>query len=170
MKRNVGLTDIAIRNEIRPGDLGYLIHLHGLLYSQEYGYGIRFETYVAEGVAEFYENYDPDRDGVWICEHAGRMIGFLLTMHRGMYSAQLRYFLISPEYRGIGLGKQLMQLSMEFLTEHRYRSAYLWTTHELYVAASLYKRHGFALAEEKPSTAFGKPLREQRYDLVLPRQ
>ncbi len=34
-------------------------------------------------------------------------------------------------------------------------------------AAALYRRYGFRLTEEKPSTAFGRPLREQRYDLVV---
>jgi hypothetical protein len=44
----------------------------------------------------------------------------------------------------------------------------LWTTHELTTAASIYKRLSFLLTEEKESTSFGKSLREQRYDLVLP--
>jgi peptidyl-dipeptidase Dcp len=88
-------------------------------------------------------------------------------MHRENDAAQLRYFLIDPRYRGIGLGKKLMELYMEFLHQCKYRSSYLWTTHELDAAASLYKKHGFKLTEEKESTAFGKPLREQRYDLFI---
>ncbi len=161
----VALNDVLIRNELRPGDLGYVIYLHGLLYGQEYGFGIQFETYVALGLHEFYTNYDPSRDRIWVCEHGQQMIGFLLLMHRGQETAQLRYFLIRPEYRGIGLGKHLMQQFMDCLSARCYRNAYLWTTHELGAAASLYKRNGFKLTEEKESTAFGKPLREQRYDL-----
>src|SRR6266571_3486111 len=53
------IEDIKIRNDLRPGDLGYVAHLHGLLYGAEYGYGISFEMYVAEGLYEFYKNYDP---------------------------------------------------------------------------------------------------------------
>jgi len=34
-------------------------------------------------------------------------------------------------------------------------------------AAKLYKRYGYKLTEEKPSTAFGISLVEQRYDLIL---
>lgn len=163
----VRLEDITIRNTLKPGDLGYVIYLHGLLYGREYGFGIQFETYVAAGINEFYARFDPDRDRVWICEHDDRMVGFLLLMHREYDSAQLRYFLIRPEYRGIGLGKHVMQQFMDFLATHHYRSAFLWTTHELSAAASLYKRHGFTLTEEKESTVFGKPLREQRYELSL---
>lgn len=166
MKNNVLLKDISIRTELRPGDIGYVIHMHGKLYQREYGYGIQFETYVAKGLCEFYEKYNPERNCVWVCEHNNRMVGFLLLMDRGE-AAQLRYFLIEPEYRGIGLGSKLMGLYMDFLQECGYKESYLWTTHELSTAVFLYKRVGFKLTEEKESTAFGKPLREQRYDLFL---
>lgn len=167
MKNSILLNDIAIRTELRPGDLGYMIYMHGDLYGKEYGYGIPFETYVAKGLCEFYEKYDPERSRVWLCEHKGRIIGSLLLMDRGK-AAQLRYFLIQPEYRGIGLGGKLINLYMDFLQKRGYKESYLWTTHELSTAAFLYKQVGFKLTEEKESTAFGKPLREQRYDLFLP--
>jgi len=161
------LGDIHIRSELVPGDLGYVIHLHGKLYAAEYGYGLQFESYVAAGIHEFYENYEPEKDRVWIGEHDQRIIGFLLLMHREHNAAQLRYFLIEPHYRGVGLGKKLMDLYMEFLHQCRYTSSYLWTAHELSAAASLYTKHGFVLTEEKESIAFGKPLRERRYELQV---
>jgi N-acetylglutamate synthase-like GNAT family acetyltransferase len=125
--RNMMLEDITIRTELKPGDIGYAIYLHGLLYKNEYGYGIEFETYVAEGLAEFYHRYDPQKDRVWICEHENKMVGFLLLMHRDD-AAQLRYFILQPGYRGIGLGNKLMNLYMDFLTEKKYKSSYLLTT------------------------------------------
>jgi peptidyl-dipeptidase Dcp len=163
----VNVEDIRIRHELRPGDMGYIIYLHGLLYGTEYGYVIQFETYVAAGLLKFYKNYDPLKDRVWICEHNNRIIGFLLLMHRKGNTAQLRYFLIDPEYRGIGLGKKLMEEYMDFLHSCQYRSSYLWTTQELTAAASLYKRYGFKLTEEKESNAFGKSLKEQRYEFLV---
>jgi peptidyl-dipeptidase Dcp len=162
----VTLDDITIRTELKPGDIGTLIYWHGALYSDEFHYGVQFEHYVAKGMVEFLDQYDPNTNRMWICEHNGRMVGFLLLMHRGE-AAQLRYFYILREYRGIGLGKVLMDLFMEFLRAHNYKSCYLWTTHELYTAAALYKRHGFVLTNEKPSTDFGKALTEQKYELRL---
>lgn len=161
------LRDIIIRNDIHPGDAECIISLHGKLYREEYGYGIAFEKYVTAGFYEFLGNYDADRDRVWICEHAGKVIGCLLCMHRDHGSAQLRYFLIDPAYRGIGLGKKLMELFILFLKAQGYQNAYLWTTRELYAAASLYKQSGFVLKEEKASEAFGKKVIEQRYDLEI---
>jgi len=163
---NVSLNDISIRTELQPGDLGYVTYMHGALYHKEYNYGLQFESYVAKGLCEFYEKYDPLRNRIWACEHENRMIGFLLLMDRGK-AAQLRYFLIEPEYRGIGLGSKLLNLYMDFLRECAYKSSYLWTTHELTTAAALYKRLGYQLTEEKESNSFGKPLTEQRYDLIL---
>ena len=165
--RMVNIDDVRVRNDFQPGDFGYVIHMHGRLYGIEYNYGVAFEMYVAHGLAEFSKQYDPNKDRVWICEHGDRIIGFLLLMHREENAAQLRYFLIDPEYRGIGLGRRLMDLYMDFFRERGYRSSYLWTTNELDAAASLYKRYGFVLTEEKESTAFGKRLQEQRYDLRI---
>lgn len=163
----ISLEDISIRTELRPGDMGYATYMHGVLYHKEYHYSLQFESYVAKGLCEFYEKYEPKRNRIWACEHDNRMIGFLLLMDRGE-TAQLRYFLIEPEYRGIGLGSKLLNLYMDFLRDCRYKGSYLWTTHELTTAAALYKRLGYQLTEEKESNSFGKPLTEQRYDLILP--
>jgi GNAT superfamily N-acetyltransferase len=163
----VSLNDISIRTELRPGDIGYVTYMHATLYHKEFGYTQQFENYVAKGLCEFYDKFDSQRNSIWACEHNDRMIGFLLLMDRGN-AAQLRYFLIEPGYRGIGLGSNLLNLYMDFLYKCGYKESYLWTTHELSTAAFLYKRLGFQLTEEKESTSFGKPLREQRYDLILP--
>jgi GNAT superfamily N-acetyltransferase len=165
--KKVSLDDISIRTELQPGDIGYVTYMHGALYHREYNYGLQFESYVAKGLCEFYEKYNPQRSRIRACEHNNRMIGFLLLMDRGE-AAQLRYFLIEPEYRGIGLGSKLLNLYMNFLRECGYKKSYLWTTHELITAAALYKRLGYKLTEEKESNSFGKLLTEQRYDLSLP--
>ena len=167
MEPQVRLADINIRNQLQPGDIGYVTYLHGILYKTEYNYGIEFESYVAKGLHEFIENYRPDRDRVWICEHANQLVGFLSAMHRGDNSAQLRFFILKPGYRGIGLGRKLMNEFMNFLQNKNYNHAFLWTTHEQEAAAHLYRKAGFTITQEKNSTAFGKPLIEQRYDLYL---
>ena len=116
----VSLNEIYIRTTLQSGDLGYVTYLHGTLYHKEYNYSIQFESYVARGLCEFYENYDSRTNRIWACEHNDRMIGFLLLMNRED-SAQLRYFLIEPGYRGIGLGSKLMNLYMDFLQECGYK-------------------------------------------------
>ena len=158
--------DITCRNELRPGDLGYIAYLHGQIYARECGYGLGFEAYVLQGLQEFAHQYDPARDRVWICEHDNNIVGFLLGFHR-TDSLQLRYFILLPEYRGLGLGKKLMVEFLDFMKQRQYTRAYLWTTNEQHAATSLYMRHGFRLIEEKISAAFDKQLIERKYELTI---
>jgi peptidyl-dipeptidase Dcp len=162
----ITLEDIAIRTRLLPGDLGYVAYLHGDLYTKENGYGLSFESYVLSGLGEFGHDYDPEKDRIWMCEHDSKMIGFLLAQHRPA-AVQLRYFILLPEYRGIGLGKKLMREFITFMQQCGVKDAYLWTTDEQHAAISLYARFGFRLSEEKPSQSFGKSLTERRYNLHL---
>jgi len=159
--------DITIRTELQSGDLGYVLYLHGILYKRELDYGIEFENYVAKELYEFYNQFNPKEDGVWIAEKDDKIIGLLFLMHRNNKTAQLRFFLILPEFRGIGLGKHLMQLFMDFLKEKKYTSAFLWTSDDVKTAVALYNKHGFELTEEISSESFGKLVKERRYDLKL---
>jgi len=160
----IRLADISIRRTLQPGDLGYIAYIHGMLYARECGYGIDFEAYVLEGLGEFARQYNPEKDGVWICEHENKIVGFLVAFHRND-SIQFRYFIFLPEYRGIGLGKHLVEEFLAFMDERGCKNAYLWTTTEQQAAISLYTRYGFTLTGEKSSSAFGKPVTERRYDL-----
>lgn len=159
-------TNIKIRTTLLPGDLGYIAYMHGKLYADEMCYGLNFEAYVLKGLGEFAQQYGTEKDGVWICEDAGKIVGFLMALARES-GVQLRFFILAPAYRGLGLGKKLMDLFMEFMKKHDYKMAYLWTTDEQVSAISLYARYGFKLAQEHPSETFGKKLVERRYDLQM---
>ena len=166
MNKNIA-NEISIRNQLQPGDLGYITYLHGTLYSLEYKYGIEFESYVAAGMHEFYSNYNPIKDRVWICEHQHKIVGCLFLICRDESTAQLRFFLLLPEYRGLGIGKKLMEQYFSFMKDNGYLHSYLWTTSELHEAAALYTRFGFILTVEKESAAFGKHVVEQKYEMKL---
>lgn len=158
--------EITIRTDIRPGDIGMITYLHGISYKDEYNHGISFESIVAAGLSEFYGSYDRENERIWVVEDGTKIIGCLLLKNRGE-KAQLRYFFLKSEYRGLGLGNKLMQMFMDFAKDRNYKNVYLWTTNELDTAHHLYKKIGFKLTEEKPSEEFGKLLIEQRYDFVF---
>ena len=161
------MKNINIRTELKPGDIGFVTYMHGKFYSAEYGYGLSFESYVAKGFHEFVANHNPEKDAVWVCEQQDTIVGFLLLMDRGSNSAQLRFFILDPGYRGMGLGKKLLGNFLEQLKQRGYRHAFMWTTNEQTAAARLYEKAGFILTEEKDSVSFGKQVVEQRYDLFV---
>lgn len=162
----VALDDIVIRNELLPGDIGYVTYLHGLIYSREFGYGLDFESYVAKGLHDFFENFEAGRDAVWVCEHGSKIVGFLSLMNHGEV-AQLRYFIIDPDYRGLGLGQKLMDHYMDFLHKTGYTSTYLLTSSDLGAARHLYQKYGFELVEEIDAESFEKPDVLQKYQLKI---
>ncbi len=160
---------VAVRTEFRAeSDVAAVIALHDTVYRREFAFGgDAFTHYVREGLREFVAQYDKTKDCVWLCEINGELVGSLFLMNRGQ-AAQLRYFLLRSDVRGLGLGKQLMHLFMRALREKGYDSAYLWTVKGLSEATRLYKQHGFQLTQENHTATFGVPLTEQRYDLILP--
>lgn len=162
MAENISYT---IRNTLLPGDLGQVAALHGHIYSSENGFGIGFEVYVMKSLVEFYEQYDEEKDKVWVVESNGIMIGFLLLMHRPENKAQLRYFVIQKSFRGIGLGKKLMKEWMDFYYSKGYKGAYLYTTLGLDRAVGLYEKAGFKKVYEADTHNFGVKLTEVYYEL-----
>src|SRR5262244_1094641 len=49
----------------RPGDIGWVVHRHALLYALEYGWDERFEALVAGIAAKFMARHDPARECFW---------------------------------------------------------------------------------------------------------
>ena len=158
-----------IRRHIKPGDIGYLTYLHGILYAKEYGYDQTFEAYVAGGLAEFVQSFSPAKDRIWLAETNGRIIGSIVIVGHSKLDAQLRWFLVHPDYRGLGIGKELLKEALQFCKEHKYRTIFLWTTNELAEATHLYTQFGFTRTEAKTHRIWGKRVTEERYDLLLKR-
>ncbi len=156
---------ISIRNTLKSGDLGSVAALHGKIYGKEHGFPLGFEVFVMQSIIEFFNQYDPKKDRVWVVEYDGDMIGYLSLMHRSENQAQLRCFILMKEFRGLGIGKQLMQEWIDFFNKKRYNSAYLFTTSGLDPAISLYKRHGFEKISEEVTISFGFPMVEILYRL-----
>ena len=160
------ISGINIRHEIKPGDIGYIIYLHGHLYAQEYGYDTTFETYVAKFLTEFTSNIKA-REKIWIMEKNNEIVGSMAIVEHSDTEAQLRWLLLHPNIRKQGIGKKLMDDAIAFCRVKGYSSIFLWTEDLLEPAAKLYRSRGFLLIEEKTHKIWGAELTEQRYELKL---
>ena len=157
--------DFKIRTR-RPGDAGYIVFRHGVLYEREYELDQVFEKYVLAGLLAFLEN--PAGGEIWLAESEDRIAGVIALVRIDLQTAQLRWFLIEPEFRGCGLGRRLMDTLMAFCRQQGYQHIFLWTFQGLDAATHLYEQYGFRLTEEKPNNTWKNQLTEQRWDLISP--
>jgi N-acetylglutamate synthase-like GNAT family acetyltransferase len=157
--------EVAIRS-FQPGDVGYVAHLHGTLYSQTYQFGSIFEYYVMKGLTDFL--LDNAGGNLWLAEVNGQTVGSIAITRSSERVAQLRWFVIDECYQGLGIGKKLMDTAIAFCKEQEYRHVFLWTVSILETARYLYQKYNFTKTEEKPNKEWtGSTLFEERWDLEL---
>lgn len=149
----------------RPGDFGWIVQRHGLLYAQEEGWDARFEGVVAGVVSDFIKTFDPAHEACWIAEHEGTPVGSIMLARESDTIGRLRLLLVEPSARGLGVGDALVAECLSFARLAGYYEVILWTQSNLLPARRLYERAGFVLEESWPYDGFGKELVSETWRL-----
>ncbi len=152
-----------------PGAIGRIVELHANYYSLNWGFGLFFEARVAKEMSEFLGRLEENRDGFWIVSLNGRTEGGI-TIDGAKAStdgAHLRWFIVSPEARGRGFGRRLMEGAISFCRKKDYGKIYLETFEGLHAARHLYEKFGFRLVHQAEGAQWGKKVNEQRFELLL---
>lgn len=161
------MPNITLRNDVRPGDIGYLTYLAGILYSQEYGMSILNDIEVASFLVHFSQHQRPDKERIWIAETQEQIVGSIIVYEEAQGIAHLRTLMLHPTVRGRGLGRRLMQVAVDFCREVGYQKINLETFDELSAALHLYAAFGFQQTGERFHEEWGRPVREIQFELVL---
>lgn len=136
---------LRLRDELQPGDLGRLIALHGEVYADWPGYGLEFEAFVAQTIAEYgLENGFNGR--IWLLERESdrpELVGCSAIAHRSEQVAQLRWILLHRDCRGGGLGRRLVETAIDHCRACGVDQVYLETTNGLEASSDLYRKLGF---------------------------
>lgn len=160
------MDDIILRPP-RAGDLGWIVHRQAVLYHDEYGWDLTFEGAVAEIVAAYARHHDPAREGCWIAEHDGAVVGSVFVVRKSDEVAQLRLLYVESTARGLGIGRLLVEECIRFARAAGYRTLMLWTNDVLTSARRIYEAAGFRLVKEERHHSFGQDLNGQDWELTL---
>jgi N-acetylglutamate synthase-like GNAT family acetyltransferase len=151
----------------RPGDIGWVIQAHGLLYWREYGWDERFEALVADVAAQFIHTFDPAMERCWIAERDGVTVGSVFLVRKSADVAKLRLLIVDPSARGTGLGKRLVAACIAFARSCGYRTITLWTQQNLVAARHIYAQSGFVCVASEPHAEFGVPLVGETWERTI---
>ena len=160
------IAEVVLR-EPRPGDLGWIVERHTVLYQEEFGWTGNFEAVCAQIVADFQNRFDPAWDRCWIAEAGGQRVGSVFLVKDSDKVARLRLLLVEPSARGLGIGKRLTDECVQFAREHGYERITLWTHSILTAARHIYAQAGFKLTSSEKKKSFGKDVVSEYWDLTL---
>jgi DNA-binding MarR family transcriptional regulator/GNAT superfamily N-acetyltransferase len=167
LQSDAGTERQVVLREPRPGDMGWVVQMHGEIYSREYGYSSEFEALVAQVAARFILKFDPAREKAWVAEVDGERAGFVCLVRKSATVAQLRLLILRPEARGLGLGARLTDACIAFARGCGYRRIDLWTHQHLKAARAIYQARGFARVHSEPLQAYGRKLVSETWELRL---
>ena len=159
--------DISIRSDLRAGDLGRVIELHGKAYDALPGFGLPFEAFVAQTIAEYVLNAGA-KGRLWLAERGDELVGCTAVVLRNNSVGQLRWVLVDQSARGIGIGGRLVDAALTYARDQGCKNVVLETTDGLPESQALYEKLGFRITHHGSEELWDsvRPLIKMQLDLA----
>jgi GNAT superfamily N-acetyltransferase len=160
--------NVSIRRGSSSKDVNTIVRLHRDVYENEYGLDRSFAKDVATRLAELRRRGWPgEREGLWIAEADGRAVGSITLNDQGVGLGRLGHLVLTPETRGSGTGRRLVEEVLGAARSAGYERLELATFGDLSAAGSLYRSVGFVNVSTEDAVRWGRKMEWQRYELEL---
>ncbi|MFL4470644.1 GNAT family N-acetyltransferase [Tateyamaria armeniaca] len=156
------MSDVILR-PFEAGDTDWLVERHATLYADAEGFDDTFGPLVRSILEAFNAGHDAQCEAGWIASLGEQRLGSIFCVRLDADTAKLRLFLLVPEARGRGVGRQLLAQCMNFARDAGYAGMQLWTHESHRAACHLYVSAGWTLVDSQPVHSFGQDLVEQTW-------
>lgn len=148
---------VRLRSEWQAGDRALIVDLHRRGYAGEGDrFGGAFPDYVDRTVADAGLDVPGHRSRVWFAEREEDALGCAAMIDRGR-RGQLRWVVLVPEARGLGLGRALFEAAMAHAAAQGWEEVYLETTDGLGPSMQLYLANGFTVVSDAEEELWDGP-------------
>ncbi len=158
--------EIILRNPV-PGDIGWLISMHGQLYSEQFNFDSKFEIDIIKKVISFFET-PHDFNRLWIAVVNNKRVGSVAVSLKPDETAFVNFLLVKTEYRGSGIAKKLLHKVISHTKDHNLKLLRLETYSCLEDARKLYKKFDFTLYEKNAAVnKYGQSFDQEFWEKIL---
>ena len=150
-----------------PGDVGWIISMHGKIYAEEFQFDSSFEVHIASKIVEFFRQSEPF-NSVWISEVNGERAGSIAVSRLSDRKAFINFLLVMDQFRGHGIAQSLMDVVVDHAKTRGVSVLRLETYSILESARNLYRRMGFNIVEAKAGlNRFGRSFDQEFWEKPL---
>ncbi|NKB32117.1 MAG: GNAT family N-acetyltransferase [Pseudomonadales bacterium] len=156
---------MKIRDQL-PGDLGWIISVHGEVYTREFGFDASFETNIADKIVKYFSGTD-DFNKVWIADVEGNRAGSVAVRALPENVGFVNFVVVLDAYRGKGIANSLMDKVIEHGKAYGKEKLRLETFSCLVSAREMYKKLGFEIVEANELDLFSRTMVQEFWELPL---
>lgn len=112
-------------------------------------YRLEFEEKYLRDLHDINKYYFKEGGGFWIAVERNELVGTIaLENNKGKYC--IKRFYVRKNYRRRGIGKDLLNLLIQFAQDNSINEIFVSTVIEMDIAAKFYKKMGFERIKELP--------------------
>lgn len=146
LKRSRLQSEYCIRKISKKDNLSMTIIIRNAL--KEYGGDRPGTAYYDDEIIDLHKAYLNNQSSYFVIERiADKKIvggaGIAPLENKSKTICELRKMYFAPEARGLGLGKTLLQMTLNAAAKHGYKQCYIETLSNMHKAKQLYKQSGF---------------------------